>query len=281
VVLELKGQHLVTAWLLFFVALALAGALGIVVTVNRWRFARRVANEQRALLAVPPSSQPRRVPELPLAVARYRQLAVREQAPVRTLRLRHGGTFRLTPTAKDMPIRGTQLFTADPPGFLWVGHLHLAPGVWINVRDMAVAGKGFMRVLLDDTVPIVDAQGPQLDQGAALRLLAEMVWYPTSLFDARYVTWLPIDDNHARATLRVNDCEVSGVFSFGPDGLPQQITAERFFNNDKLQPWSGVYRDWRTVAGMLVPFEADVTWQLASGPYTYAKWRLETMEYDN
>jgi hypothetical protein len=31
---------------------------------------------------------------------------------------------------------------------------------------------------------------------------------------------------------------------------------------------------------MRVPFEAEVTWQFPSGPFTYAHWRVESMEYD-
>ena len=90
-----------------------------------------------------------------------------------------------------------------------------------------------MRVLLDATVPLVDARGPPPRSGIRVAPLGR---------------------------------EVSGVFAFGPDGLPQQMTAERFFNDGDLRPWSGVYRDWRTVSGMLVPFEADVTWLLESAP---------------
>jgi hypothetical protein len=269
------------AWLLFFVMLALVGALGIIVNVNRLRFEGRVADEMSALLAVPFSVVPRPgFADLPPPVARYRQIAVGDHAPVRTLRMRHGGSFCTSPTAKAVPIRGTQLFTADPPGFHWIGQIRMAPGVWIDARDMSVAGKGSMRVLLDDTVPLVDARGPELDQGSALRLLAEMAWYPTSLFDARSVTWSAIDADHARATLRFSDREVSGVFEFGPDGLPLGMTAERFTDKGELRPWGGVYRDWRVVSGMRVPFEAEVTWQLESGPYTYAHWLVDSMEYD-
>ena len=86
------------AWLVFFVTVALAAVLGIVVNLNRIGFERRLAGEMSALLAVPPSSVPRpavadRVAHLPPPVARYSQLAVADRAPVRTLRLRHGGTF--------------------------------------------------------------------------------------------------------------------------------------------------------------------------------------------
>jgi hypothetical protein len=43
--------------------------------------------------------------------------------------------------------------------------------------------------------------------GALMRLLAEMTWFPTALLDERYVTWAPVDDAQARATLRVADGE--------------------------------------------------------------------------
>jgi len=273
------------AWLVFFVTITLAAVLGIVVNLNRIGFERRLAGELSALLAVPPSSVPRPavadlVANLPPPVARYRQLAIADRAPVRTLRLRHGGTFRMSPTAKPLPIRGTQLFTADPPGFVWTGRIRMFAGVWIDARDMTVAGEGSMRVLLDDTVPLADVRGPDLDQGSALRLLAEMPWYPTSLFDARTVTWAAIDGDHACATLRLGNQQVSGIFEFGSDGLPLRMTGKRLNDKGKLLPWGGTYRDWRTASGMRVPFEAEVSWQLDTGPFTYAHWLVDSMDYD-
>lgn len=268
-------------WLAVFIVVALACGLGVLVNVNRIRAARRVAGEMRALVAAPPSGVARaELGDLPPPVARYRTIAVSDRSPVRTLRLRHGGTFRMSPTAKPAPIRGEQLFTADPPGFVWIGHVGMAPGVWVDARDMFLDGKGSMRVQLDDTVTIADARGPQLDQGSALRLLAEMAWYPTALFDARTITWSAIDADHARATLHFRGGEVSGVFEFGPDGLPLQMSAERFTDKGELRPWGGVYRDYRTVSGMRVPFEADVSWQLETGPCLYAHWLVDSMDYD-
>ena len=240
-----------------------------------------MSREVRALVSAPPRGRSwPSFAELPTPVERYRQLAVGNLAPVRTLRMRHGGTFRTSLTAKTLPIRGTQTFTADQPGFLWGGHIRVAPCVWIDARDMTLLGKGSMRVLLDDTVLIIDAHGTQIDQGSALRLLAEMPWYPTSLFDTRSVTWSAIDADHARATLHLGELEVSAIFEFGPDGLPRQLTAERFTDKGELRPWGGIYRDWRTVSSMRVPFEAEVFWQLESGPFTYAHWRLDSLQYD-
>jgi uncharacterized protein DUF6544 len=262
-------------------ALTLIGSVGVVVNVNRLRLQRLVAREMRALIAVTRSSRLRpAVGALPPPVARYRELAVGDRAPVLTLKLRHVGTFCMSSSAKPLPIRGTQLFTSDPPGFVWSARVRMFPGIWVDARDMAANGEGSMRVLLDSTVPIADARGPELDQGSALRLLAEMVWYPTALFDARYVTWSALDAVHAVATLRFGERQVSGTFEFGADGLPVGMTAERSMNKVGLRPWGGTYGDWRSVSGMRVPFEARVTWQLDSGPFTYAHWLVEAMDYD-
>ncbi len=266
---------------LFVGGLAGCVTLGIAILFNRARFERQVAEEMRALATIPRSVVPfSTAADLPAPVARYRELAVGARRPVRMLKMRHSGTFCTSPTSKAVAIQGTQLFTADPPGFVWTGRIRMAPGVWIDARDMAVAGEGSMRVLLGDTVTLVDARGSELDQGSGLRLLAEMVWYPTSLFDSRSVTWSAIDADHARATLRFGERDVSGIFAFGPDGLPREFTAERYNDKGELKSWGGVYREWRTVSGMQVPFEADVSWQLEGGPYTYARWRVDTMDFD-
>ena len=63
-------------------------------------------------------------------------------------------------------------------------------------------------------------------------------------------------------------------------GAKRRSSADGTFVAVRQRPWGGVYRDWRTVSGMRVPFEAEVTWQLASGWFTYAHWLIESMEYD-
>jgi hypothetical protein len=268
-------------WLVLMSALTAFGALGVVVNVNQLRWDHRVAREVRALGLVEPSSAaPAAQVALPSPVLRYRAVAVGARAPVASLNLRHAGTFCMSLTSKPTPIRGTQRFSADPPGFVWSARVRMAPGVWVDARDMAVDGQGSMRVLLDATVPIADARGPEIDQGSALRLLAEMVWYPTALFDARFVTWSAVDANHARATLRFGAQEVSGTFEFGADGLPVEFSAQRFNDKHELRPWGGTYGDWRAVSGMRVPFEAKVSWQVGAGRFTYAHWLVEDMEFD-
>jgi hypothetical protein len=265
------------AWLITFIVLSSIGAL---VQVNRLRFARALARDVASLGAAPRAGAHTDATELPAPVERYRQLAVGERSPVHRLVLEHGGTFTMRPTAKPSPIRGVQHFTADPPGFVWSGHVSLMPGVWVDVRDLSLGGVGGMRVLLDDTVRLVDARGAEIDQGAALRLLAELAWYPTAFFDTRFVRWEPIDASHAKVSLRIGQQDVSGVIEFGLDGLPARFSARRFYANGGLEPWLGEYRDYRRVSGLLVPFDVSVSWQLATGTYTYAHWLVDSVIFD-
>lgn len=79
---------------------------------------------------------------------------------------------------------------------------------------------------------------------------------------------------------RVGRQEISCVFEFGPDGLPASASAERFKDKGELRPWGGTYKDYRSLAGMRVPFEVEVTWQLDGGPFTYAHWLIDSFEYD-
>jgi len=77
-------------WLVLMILLTMFGAAGVVANVNQLRWQRRVAHEMHALTTVKPSTTLRpTIAELPPPVARYRELALGDRAPVRTLKLRH------------------------------------------------------------------------------------------------------------------------------------------------------------------------------------------------
>jgi hypothetical protein len=271
-------------WSVLFVV----AALGALFTANGIRFGRNVAREARRLWNEPSSTGESRSPHdlegLPALVRRYLDVALRERrTPVRAVRLRHGGTFRTKVEQPWLPIRGEQYFSADPPGFVWWGRVRVMPGLWIDARDKSMAGKGSMRVMVASTWTLADVGGPEIDQGALLRLLAEMVWFPTALLDRQHVSWAPRDEASAQARLRVYGRDVYAMFHFGQDGLPQRVTANRYRDVDGkgvLTPWFGELRNFRAHDGLLVPHEVEVSWQLESGVFPYARFTLERIEFD-
>jgi hypothetical protein len=275
-------------WVAVWIAVMVVGALGLVASANSIRFDRRVGREVQQMwtgAAAPLGIDRGRIDELPAPAGRYLALAIGDRArAVGTVRLRHHGTFRPKLEGGWLPIRGRQYFAADPPGFVWWGRVQLAPGLWIDARDRCVEGAGSMYVSAESSATIGQASGPAIDQGALLRLLAEMAWFPTALLDRRYVSWAAVDERRARVTLRVEGHEVSGVFEFGEDGLPVAFFAERHRDlgggQSALTPWSGAMADFRRADGMLVPHEMTAYWHIDGGRVQYARFVVERLEYD-
>jgi hypothetical protein len=222
---------------------------------------------------------------LPAPVRRYLDLALgRRDLFVRTVSLRHGGTFRPKLEGPWLPIRGEQYFATDPPGFVWWGRVRIGLGLWVDARDRSVRGAGSMRVRVESLFTIADSTGPQLDQGALLRLLGEMAWFPTAFLDHRHVTWTAVEETRARAALRVNEREVAGLFEFGSDGLPTRFLADRYRDlgggRTALTPFVGETEDYREVGGLLVPHRMTASWQIDGRPFPYARFLVERLEYD-
>ncbi len=274
-------------WIAVWAVVTIVGLLGTIASVNNVRFGRRVSAEIKAVAAgarEPARVDARQLPDLPAPVARYGRKALPRPTVIRTVHLRHGGRFRPSLDGSWLPIRGEQFFRVDPPAFVWWGRVRVAPGMWIDARDRSVDGSGNMLVMPESTFTLADSTGPQLDQGALLRLLAEMAWFPTAFFDTRYVRWAPVDDRRAAATLRVADREATATFEFGPDDLPAAVTAERYRDlgggRAALTPFLGRCADYRSVDGVLVPHRMIASWVINGHPVEYVDFLVEQLEFD-
>jgi hypothetical protein len=288
----LPGRSKLMVWSLVWGLALLVGALGTWASLNNVRFERRFARDAKALLAATDpapagseSSDIARLERLPAPVRGYLERAfVGMPRRVSSVRFRHGGRFRTQLAGRWQPIHGEQYDTSDPPAFLWWGRISPVPGVWIDARDRSIGGKGNMAVSLESSVTLFDRAGPELDQGALLRLLSDFVLFPSVMLDERYVTWTSIDERHARASLRVDGSTVAGVFEFDDEGLPRSFHAHRYLDTGsgepRLLPWSGDYADYRRVDGLLVPHHFVGYWHVDGQRIPYVDFILETPEYD-
>ena len=138
--------------------------------------------------------------------------------------------------------------------------------------DSFVAGSGQMQIWLYHLIPVVNASGPEIDQGAAVRFLSEMIWYPMfACSDA--LQWQPLADGQsAQVTLTAKGQRVSGTFFFTEEGLPRCFEADRYYGESgQLERWL-ITIDTSSVSsfdGLNIPSRATITWQLPAGDFTW------------
>jgi hypothetical protein len=222
--------------------------------------------------------------QLPPPIQRHLAYAVAPDAPsTRTVRLRHDGAFRTGPGQRWFPIAGEQYFSVGCPGFVWFASMRLAPLLWVQARDRLIGERGNMLVKPMSAFAIADARGPEVDEASALRWLAESVWFPYA-FAADAVQWTSIDEQSARASLCHAGVPVQAVFEVDPQGRIVALHANRYRDlgggRSMLTPWSGRYAGYREFGGFRVPSKVEVTWNLPEGPFSYARFRITTLEYN-
>lgn len=175
------------------IAIGMAVAIGLAVAsvwIANERFDERIEQEIEALL-VRSSSQQRiaveeDLAELPEPVQYWLSSAGIVGQPIpRTIRLRQEGEIRLGPDQPWMPFHADQYYTIDPVAFIWRVSASAAPGLFIRGVDSFRDGRGSMQMKPLALFAVMDASGPTLDQGSALRYLQETVWFPfAALSDA-------------------------------------------------------------------------------------------------
>ena len=246
---------------------AIAGVLG-------WRRERKrseaavqalLASASRKSLVEPVALST--LPELPRPVARYFRQALRDkQRMIKTARMRQTGELRIsTESEKWSRFTGSEVVLPGGPGFVWTAEVAMPLGTYVRVIDSYIGGICSGRVSFLSGLPLSSESGAaELNSGALHRYLAEAVWYPTALLPQAGVSWSPINDDAALATLTDKETTVSLEFRFNDIGEVTGIYSPgrfgRFHDGYQRVPWEGHFRYYEVRAGMRVPTFGEVGW---------------------
>jgi hypothetical protein len=254
--------------------------------VARIAFERRLSNDVEDLLAASQGPEPTVVSEadlagLPEPVQRWLRHAqvVGKQHPT-TVRLKMEGQFRLGEDKGWMPFEAEEYYSTDPPGLVWTVSMKMAPLVSIVGQDRYIDGRGGIDMRLLGIVPVARKSGGSLDQGAMLRYLNEIMWFPAAALRP-YIAWEGIDANSARATMSHGGVTASATFVFDGQGRLTTMTAER--NNDakgRPLPWSTPLSDYGEFEGVRVPIAGEAVWRYESGDFSYIRLRVTELNYN-
>jgi len=141
----------------------------------------------------------------------------------------------------------------------------MMPVIPVRVLDAYHDGHGRLQAQVGGVLTVMDPEpSPELDEGELLRYLAEAPLYPTALPPRMGVSWTPIDDRSARATLTDRGTTAALVLHVNERNEVARVTGERSFTRSDgtstYRPWIGYWRAYEERNGMRVPTEGEVAW---------------------
>ncbi len=274
---------------ILLVLAAIAVILAAVIVVNKRSFRGEAESEIQILFSKAATDTTcvteadlLKLPEPAQRYLRYAQVVGRNRT--RYVRLKQWGRMRLEQNGPWVPVDAEEYYTVNPPGFIWFAHLRLYPLVTIAGRDRFTDGKGNMRVKLLSTVSVVNALGPEMDQGGALRYLNEIMWFPTAYL-SKYLDWQPIDSSSVRVTMTYGGTSVSAILRIDAGGKLKDFACDRYrwlADGYSLDKWSTPISHYGEMGGFRIPVGGGegAVWHLPSGDYSYFQIDSLTVEYD-
>lgn len=196
--------------------------------------------------------------------------------------LKYSGRFRQGLDRPWMPMTARQVYTISPPSFIWDARFKVMGIPLLRARDEYRSGRAHMFAKLAGIKTIFDVRGEQLDQGAMLRYLSEMIWFPIA-FLGENISWQAVDDHSADVQLEDSGRVVSGRLYFDELGKVTNFTAMRYREIDgdfSLDRWSTPVTGYGKLAGLNLPAQGQATWNLDSGDLTYVELQIEAISYN-
>ncbi len=222
--------------------------------------------------------------KLPEPVKRYLlYTGVVGKPMVQTVRLEQVGKIRKDATQPWMNFEARQYYSVNPPAFLWVAYMKVFGLPLIRVRDYYMEGKGNILVKALSLFTVANSSGEKLDQGAMMRYLNEMMWFP-SAFLGKNVSFESIDANSARITLKDIGKSVTATMYFDEEGKLTNFMAPRYrdMGNNKfeLENWSTPIRDYGEFEGLRLPRKGAGVWNLKEGDLEYIDLTVVDLKHD-
>jgi hypothetical protein len=224
-----------------------------------------------------------RLAGLPDPVERYlRHAGVVGRTIPRTVHLTQRGGMHPSANGPWLPLTATQVYSVDPPGFVWAATVRVGPLPVIRGCDSLVEGKGHMDIRVGSLVPLVDETGPEMDEASLLRHLSEMIWFPMA-FLAPSVSFEAIDEHHAGVSIVDGDRRASGTMTFDDEGRLLDFVALRHRLVEGAHvptTWSTPMTEYGELAGLRLPVRGKAVWKLPEGDLEYIDVEITGLRFD-
>ncbi|MGA9531572.1 MAG: DUF6544 family protein [Anaerolineales bacterium] len=267
--------------LLLLLVLVVISALGWLASGTRRSYRSEVNHYLSASEPIRTVVEEPELKSLPAPVRRYLlRVGVVGQPQARNLRAVWTGRMRRGPESPWFPIWAEQHNFYGPlvRTFFIRGRML---GIPVIGRDLYAEGQGEMVMRPLGLVPVVDLKGEELAASGLVTIFNDMcLLSPSTLLDSR-VSWEPLDDQSARASLTDHGRTVAATLSFNEDGdLAEFTTEDRFMESEGgfvRVPWSTPVSQYRQIGDQRVPTYGKGVWHLADGVFEYAEFHLQSL----
>jgi hypothetical protein len=227
--------------------------------------------------------------QLPDLVAAYvRQSGALGQARVANFHAHISGRIRSGPTKRWMPFHGEQVNTygTDPTRLFFIDATML--GLPLDVLHVFVGPSATMRVKACSLVRMVNAAGPEMDQGETVTVFNDLcVLAPSALLDAP-IAWETIDSHHVRGAFTRGAHTVTAVLVFNDaHELTDFISDDRFAASADgrrfvAQRWSTPLRGYRSFGATRIAAFGEARWHAPDpdGEFTYIEFHVDDIVYN-
>lgn len=262
------------------VTLSIIGFLIIILVIGKINLSIQFSKEVNELFSLSKNISENKfsyqqLAELPEPVQRYFRYSLKEgQHYISYARITHDGQFKTGLNKNWINIKGEQYATTEKPGFIWKGTTAM-----FTARDMYIADKGRLVVLLFSLFKVADAKGEQYNQGELLRWLGESILYPTHLLPGERLQWQSIDSQSARLTFNYNGLSLFFTIRFNEIGEIIQMETKRYMDKTTLATWVIKCADYKELNNVKIPSTFEVLWRLEKDDFSYAKFYIKKIEY--
>lgn len=256
----------------------LSGGIGVIgmaaALLVRRRFNHRIDALDRQLADAQTNVGARS--DLPAAIAELaRRMGADDAHPARFVDIRQTGTMWFKSGGAPQRFTARQRIGSSSTGFVW--RAAIGPLGAITVVDSFVAGRGLLEARLFGAVRMAREDGTAaLNQGEALRYLAELPWNPDAILFDHGLEWMVADTRTIKVALGSGASRAEITFGLDAAGLIETAgAASRTFSTGKCYPWHGRFWDYQKISGRMIPMQGEVAWVIDEKNFVYWRGRLE------
>lgn len=227
--------------------------------------------------------------ELPGPVAAYLRRSGAVGLPrVTSFAASFHGRIRSGPSEPWMPFTGRQVNTYGPrPQRAFIMDATRS-GLPVTVLHQFSDASATMRAKVMSLVPVVDAAGPEMDQGETVTVFNDLVVFaPGAIVDAP-IRWTAMDATHVRGVFTNGGLSVSAVLTFDSDHRLADFTSlDRLRSSPDGKsftalPWSTPVSGHQDFGGYLIPRRGAARWDAPrpEGSFSYVELDLDGIAYN-